>query len=264
MISSPLFMLFIGLLVSAAWMLLTYAISLRIRNSGVVDVAWSSGFLILTAIYSAACYPMPLRSWLFCAMVSLWSIRLTAHLLQRFLRWYPNEDPRYVQLKEDLGAKSDQLMPAIFLWQGAVMVALSAPVSVAFSDHSAGLTAAQYLAIALWTVGIVGESIADTQLEGFSKDPANKGRTCQIGMWRYSRHPNYFFEWVISVSFFVYASTSPFGWVTVLAPLLLLHLLLNVTGVKPTEEHSLKTRKDYAEYQLSTSAFVPWFRRKAT
>lgn len=104
--------------------------------------------------------------------------------------------------------------------------------------------------------------LADRQLARFRADPANKGKVCQAGLWNYSRHPNYFFEWLVWVGYAVFALGSPWGWLGLIAPALMLHFLLNVTGIPMTEELSLKSKGDaYRAYQRTTSAFVPWFKK---
>jgi steroid 5-alpha reductase family enzyme len=125
-----------------------------------------------------------------------------------------------------------------------------------------GLGASGLLGVAFWATGLLGESLADRQLARFRADPANKGKICQIGLWNYSRHPNYFFEWLVWVGYAVFALGSPWGWLGFIAPALMLHFLLNVTGIPMTEELSLKSKGDaYREYQRTTSAFVPWFKK---
>ena len=103
------------------------------------------------------------------------------------------------------------------------------------------------------------------QLKQFKANPANKGRVCQAGLWNFSRHPNYFFEWLVWVAFFLFALGSPWGWVTIYCPALMLFFLLKVTGIPMTEELAVKTKGDaYREYQRTTSVFVPWFKKPAT
>ena len=116
----------------------------------------------------------------------------------------------------------------------------------------------------VWAIGLIGEAAADAQLARFKANPANRGRTCRDGLWRYSRHPNYFFEWTIWVGFFIVALGSPFGWATLVAPSLMLYILLYVTGIPAAEAASLRSRGDeFREYQRTTSAFVPWPPRAA-
>jgi steroid 5-alpha reductase family enzyme len=112
-------------------------------------------------------------------------------------------------------------------------------------------------------LGLAGESLADLQLSQFVARPENRGKICQVGLWRYSRHPNYFFEWTIWVSYFLFALGQPYGAWTFYCPLIMLHFLVNVTGVKLSERGSLARKGDaYREYQRTTSAFFPWFPRR--
>ena len=118
-------------------------------------------------------------------------------------------------------------------------------------------------AVALWAVAIVGEAAADRQLDRFKRDPANRGRLCDVGLWRYSRHPNYFFEFVIWISYALYAAGSPFGWSGIVSPALILYFLFRVTGIPLTEAQALRSRGEaYRRYQETTSVFVPWFRNR--
>jgi Predicted membrane protein len=123
----------------------------------------------------------------------------------------------------------------------------------------------EFVAAALWVIGFAGESTADRQLLHFRLDPQNRGRTCQLGLWRYSRHPNYFFEFLMWVAYALFASATPFGWIAFACPAVMLFLLLKVTGIPATEAQALRTRGDeYHEYQRTTSVFVPWPRRSPT
>ena len=127
-----------------------------------------------------------------------------------------------------------------------------------------GIAPLEWVGVAIWLLALAGESLSDHQLKSFKADPANRGKICQTGLWNYSRHPNYYFEWLIWVGFFLIAWSSPGGCFTVLCPGLMLFFLLRVTGIPLTEELSLKNKGDaYRQYQKTTSAFVPWFKRKA-
>ncbi len=261
MISGALMLICADLLVIGLMMFIVWIVAIGIKNGGIVDVAWALGFTVSAALYAVLGHAGNGRQWAIILMVVLWSLRLAWHLGVRFKRWYPEEDPRYTALREKMGSFADEKMLLVFLWQGAILVLMTAPMAVAVADSQSEFTHLQFLAIIIWFVALCGESIADYQLSRFSRDPQNKGRTCQQGLWRYSRHPNYFFEWLGAVAFFVYAAGSPYGLATVVCPLVYLHILINVSGVKPAEEHSIQARGDYAEYMKSTSVFVPWFRR---
>ena len=104
-----------------------------------------------------------------------------------------------------------------------------------------------------------GGAIADRQLRAFARDPANKGKVCDQGLWAWSRHPNYFFEWLHWFSYVLLCWQHPWGWLTVIAPLVMLYFILFVTGIPPTEKQALKSRpKSYRDYQRTTSPFFPW------
>lgn len=249
-----------ALLLSLTVMSVTWLISKAIKNAGIVDVAWALGYSIMAVYYLVTGHHQSLNLQILSAMVTLWSLRLTWHLGTRFLQWYPEEDARYTELREKLGDNKEWKMYTIFLWQGAVLCFMNAPLAVAsINDPATALGPIQYVAIFLWAVSITGVTLADKQLSEFKK--SNKGKTCQVGLWRYSRHPNYFFEWLGALSFTLFVIDMPMGFWTLACPLVLLHLLFNVTGVKPAEEHSLKTRPDYADYVKTTSPFFPWWRK---
>jgi steroid 5-alpha reductase family enzyme len=149
--------------------------------------------------------------------------------------------------------------------QGVLIALLSVPFVLVFINAAPGLGGWEYLGVALWLAGMLGESVADAQLNRFRADPANKGKTCRVGLWNFSRHPNYFCEWLVWVGYFVYALGSPGGWMAVYAPALMYLFLTRVTGIKATEEHALRSRgEDYRQYQRTTNAFFPWFPRRAS
>ncbi len=248
-----------GTIAISAYMSIVFLASKVINNAGIVDVAWAFGFSLTCIFYLWLVQYEGTRGWVIALMVITWSLRLTWHLALRFKRWYPHEDPRYTELKAKLGSFVNAKMYLIFLWQGTMLTFMTAPIAVALCDARQDLGPPQMLAVFIWLLALTGETIADRQLSAFRANYANERNTCRNGLWRYSRHPNYFFEWLASLAFFLYASDSPFGLWTVLCPVVLLHLLINVTGIKPSEQHSLKVRSDYASYIRTTSPFIPWW-----
>jgi steroid 5-alpha reductase family enzyme len=127
-------------------------------------------------------------------------------------------------------------------------------------DPTAALPGLQNLGLGIWVIAFLGELTSDAQLARFKKDPKNKGRVCDVGLWRYSRHPNYFFEWLIWMSFATVASSAQWGYVGFVSPALILYFLLRVTGIPATEEQALRSKGEaYRKYQRTTSVFVPWF-----
>jgi steroid 5-alpha reductase family enzyme len=245
-----------------AMMAAVWLVSRAIRNAGVVDIAWSAGFAPI-AVFWAAFGPGDLtRRWLIAGMAVLWSARLALHLFVRVKRLHPEEDRRYHALRAEWGANAEMKMFWFFQFQAALLAALSVPFLLACLNGRAGLSMFECAGAVLWLVALAGESLSDLQLKNFKADPANKGRVCQAGLWHYSRHPNYFFEWLIWVAFFVFALGSDWGWVTIYCPALMLFFLLKVTGIPMTEELAVKTKgEEYRAYQRTTSGFVPWFRK---
>ena len=133
---------------------------------------------------------------------------------------------------------------------------------ICFNDTQA-IHLLEWTGLALWATALAGEVLADRQLARFRGAPGNRGKTCRAGLWRYSRHPNYFFEWLIWCAYSLMTLPAPYGWIGLANPLLMLFLILKVTGIPANEARALQTRgEDYRRYQRSTSAFVPWFPKK--
>lgn len=240
-------------------MTLVYGLARVIKNAGIVDVFWAFGFSLLITLYLLYGGGHWIQKLLTASMGYLASIRLTWHILKRFLKEHPVEDPRYTAFKVYFHEHPEWMTFWVFQLQGVLMTAVSLPFLLACSKTSAALSVIEYLAIAIFFTAFLGEALADYQLTAFKNNPDNRGKTCQTGLWRYSRHPNYFFQWLIWVAFALFALPAPWGWTGIIAPICMLHFLVNVTGIKATEAHAVQSRKDYAEYQKTTSPFIPWF-----
>lgn len=244
-------------------MVVIWLLALRINNLGIVDIAWSAAFAPVAIFFAATTHGDPTRRWLIAGMVALWSLRLGTHLYVRVMGHHPREDVRYEEMRAKWGENLKAQSLIFFEIQAVTIVVLSVPFLLDCLNQSDGLKVFEYAGVAIWLVAVGGESLADWQLKQFKANPMNKGHVCQQGLWHYSRHPNYFFEWLIWVAYFVFACGSPWGWVTIYCPAAMLFLLLRVTGIPMTEELAVKTKGDeYREYQRTTSAFVPWFRKK--
>ena len=240
-----------------------YLVARRYDNYGVVDVAWAYAFGLLALFYAATASGWPVRRALIASLALIWSLRLGTHLAIRVIGHHPVEDGRYLQLRKDWAANFVSKMFWFFQMQAASVVLLGAAFIVAALNPAPSLHPLEIAGAVLWLIAISGEALADAQLAAFKRNPANKGQVCAVGLWRTSRHPNYFFEWLIWVGFFVFALGSPWGWVAILGPVSILYLLLRVTGIPMTEEQSLRSRGDaYRRYQATTSAFIPWFPKK--
>lgn len=251
-------------LVILGLMLLVTAIANPLKNAGIVDVAWAFGFSLIAGTYwylgSGGWAPKTLM--LFMATVSSW--RLAWYLLWRVVATHPEEDGRYHVLREAWGPqKSPWLFFAVYLFQGALMLVVSSPFLFAALQPRQDLGVCQWAGFLVWLVGAVFEALADQQLKHFKSQPENKGKVCQSGLWAYSRHPNYFFEWLQWIGYYLAVLDMPGGWLTLYSPLLMLYFLTKMTGVAATEAQALKTKGEaYRLYQESTSPFVPWFPKR--
>ena len=242
---------------------LLYLVARRIDNYGIVDIAWSYAFAALATFYALAGPGWPLRRALIASLAVVWSLRLGTHLAIRVIGHHPTEDGRYIQLRKDWAGNFAPKMFGFFQLQAGTVVLLGAAFILAALNPTPALHPLEYVGAALWLLAISGEALADAQLAAFKKNPAHKGQVCAVGLWRYSRHPNYFFEWLIWVSFFIFSLASPYGWIAFIGPASILYLLLRVTGIPLTEEQSLRSRgAAYRRYQQTTSAFIPWFPKK--
>lgn len=241
-----------------------YGLARRLDNYGIVDIAWSYAFAALAGFYALAGAGWPTRRAVIAAIVGVWSVRLGTHLAVRVTKHHPVEDTRYVQLRHDWAGNFHGKMFGFFQLQAVSVVMLGVAFLFAAQNRAPQLHPLEYAGAALWLLAIAGESLADAQLAAFKRDPAHRGQVCAVGLWRYSRHPNYFFEWLIWVAYFVFALASPWGWIALIGPAGILYLLLRVTGIPMAEAQSLRSKGDaYRHYQDTTSAFVPWFPRNA-
>ena len=270
-------------LAGLAWVVVemtaTFAFARRVKNYGVVDVVWSLGFAPLVLIYLglAARFHFDVKlnaypewNWpaalTLTALVVMWSLRLGGHLFIRVKAHHPHEDVRYAELRREWGRDEARKMLGFYLLQGGLQVVLSLPWLLTILDpqHVSHFTLGPWATVGagLWLTGWIGESIADRQLARFRADPTRRGQVCQNGLWNYSRHPNYFFEWLIWIGYAAFSLGAPYGWLGLISPLLMGHFLVNVTGIPMTEALSVKSKGDaYREYQRTTSAFIPWFKR---
>ncbi len=260
---SPLALLLLALTALLLIFSVCYLLARRLENYGIVDIAWSYAFGALTAFYALFAAGWPVRRALLATMVVLWSVRLGTHLAIRVIRHHPQEDGRYRQLRRDWSAQFALKMFGFFQLQAVSVVVLGLGFLLIARNPTPALHPLEFAGAALWLLAVTGEALADAQLAAFQRNAANRGRVCDSGLWRYSRHPNYFFEWLTWVAYAVFALASPWGWLGLIGPACILWLLLRVTGIPMTEAQSLRSRGDaYRRYQQRTSVFVPWFPKK--
>lgn len=225
-----------------------------IKNSTSIDAWWALGIGAQTVLMARLADGDPARRAVVAGLVGFWALRLAGHLYWDRVRT-GIEDGRYARFRREW---SPAAFFSLYLAQGLLVFLLPLTFLGAFSNPAPFPSALDVVGILWWAGCIAGESVADRQLARFRADPANKGRTCRAGFWRYSRHPNYFFEWLLWCAYVPLAAGSPALWAALLGPSLLLFLLLKVSGVPPTEAQALVSRgDDYREYQRTTSVFFP-------
>lgn len=252
----------IGLTVIAGSMTLLWLLSLVLKDSSIVDPFWGGGFVLANWVYFALTPDgFAGRKWLISILVTIWGLRLSFYLLWR--NWGKGEDFRYQKFRQDAGAKYWWYSYfQVFLLQGVLLWIISAPLLAAqISPTPDMLTVLDFLAVLVWGIGFFFEAAGDFQLARFKGDPANRGKVLDQGVWRYTRHPNYFGDSAQWWAYYLMALAAG-GWWTVFGPIIMTILLLRVSGVMLLEKTLTTTKPGYTEYVESTSAFVPWFPRK--
>ncbi len=247
---------------SVAWLMLgLWLISLSPGNAAIVDAGWAGGLALLGVLYAAFGDGYWRRSAIMAAMAAIWGLRLSTYLMVTRVIGHP-EEGRYQELRRKWKTNIAFKFLMFFEFQALLCVVLAIPFLAAARNPDRMISPLEWTGAALWVIAMAGEVTADRQLSKFKSDRANKGHTCQVGLWRYSRHPNYFFEWLIWMGFAIFALDSPGGYWGLISPALILYFVLRVTGIPATEAQALRSRgEEYRRYQQSTSAFVPWFRK---
>ena len=256
MVEQTWLLFLIGAASASALMFAMWLLQLRIRDASHVDVAWAYGTGGLAVLYAALADGGAGNRLLVAVLAAIWGGRLGTYLLLNRIIGKP-EDGRYQELRRRWAPHESRAFFLFFQAQAGFVAVFSLPfLFVASDDGSIAPLAWVGAAVALASVAMV--SLADRQLAAWRGDPANAGRTCRAGLWSWSRHPNYFFEWLHWVAWAVIALTAPNGWIALVVPVFLLYLLFRVTGVPETEAQSLRSRgDDYRRYQDEVSVFVP-------
>jgi steroid 5-alpha reductase family enzyme len=233
-------------------------LAMRRHDVSIVDVYWGPGFAAIAAIAFAYGVGTNPRAFLVVTLVAMWGFRLGSYLAWRKLQT-PGEDWRYAAMRARAGGDfAMQSLVTVFGLQAGLMWLVSMPVQWAVTTPSSpALGLLDLIGLALWGLGIAFETMGDLQLIEFKSNPANAGKVLDRGLWRYTRHPNYFGDCCVWWGFYALACATPHGWVTFVGPAVMTILLLRVSGV-PLLERSLMARKPgYAAYVARTSAFVP-------
>lgn len=252
----------IALAVTIVVMFVAWLWAIKVNNFALVDAVWAFCFSLHALIFFIFSDGLITRKILLLVMIALWSLRLGYFLTRRIYGHHPDEDTRYQHLRSEYKDKFKVRFLIFYFYQAISVSVLTVPFIFVFKNTSESINAFEIAGAIYWLIAVFGEAIADHQMSDFkkrSKLHPEMGRTCNIGLWKYSRHPNYFFESNIWWAFFIFMIGSQVYW-GIYPALVILFLLLKVTGVPPSEEQSLKSRGDeYRAYQKKTSVFIPWF-----
>lgn len=234
---------------------LWFLVALRLRRNDVADIAWGAGFIVLALVGRFAAADVSTRGALVLALVAFWGLRLSLHIGLR--NQGKAEDPRYRKWREQWGRHATfRAYFQVFLLQGLLTVFILTPVNYVLARQNSDLTWLDALGAALWLVGFVFEAVGDLQLARFKKDPGNRGRVMTSGLWKYTRHPNYFGEVTLWWGIWLISCSVPGGWRTVIGPATITALILFVSGI-PLLERKYDANLEFKEYQRRTSAFFP-------
>ena len=236
---------------------LTWLLSIKLKDVSIVDSAWSLMFLVSAVYYFQSHVATDLKTNIFFGLLIMWSLRLAIHLTLR--NWNEPEDRRYRDIREKYSPNFEfKSLFIIFIFQAVLASIVSLPVVSVMDgqNDSAGIGYIEYIAIVIWSMGFLYESIADWQLATFKSDKSNTNKVMNTGLWKNTRHPNYFGEFLIWWGLYIYAFSSGPWWIIV-SPLLMSWLLLKFSGVVMLEETIIKRRPQYQKYIEVTNAFFP-------
>jgi steroid 5-alpha reductase family enzyme len=243
-------------IMTAAWLIWR-----RTQNSGWVDTTWTfglGGIAVAGALMPVVAGVLNSRQVLVAALIACWSLRLGLHIAHRTARIV--DDPRYGKLLRGWGAAAEWQMFLLMQKQALVSIPLGVSMVVAAWNPAPGLRFSDLIGATVLIVGIFGEGLADRQLRRFRADPANRGRICDTGLWSWSRHPNYFFEWLGWLAYPVIAIGPAYhwGWLALAGPVCMYWLLVHVSGIPPLEQHMQEVRPEaFRKYQARTRKFFP-------
>lgn len=247
-------LIFRGWMVLAVALILLWVRQLATRNATSVDVAWSAGLAFLAVFFMWFVDGDPGRRILVGSLGSIWALRLAWYLLTDRVLKYQEEDGRYRAMRAYWGSRAAPLSFLFYQAQAIAAVLFSLPMLAAMRGGSLGPMA--WAGVAVWIMAVGGETVADQQLARFRAEPTNRGVVCQTGLWRYSRHPNYFFEWIHWWAYVLIGGGAVLTWI---GPVAMLIFLFRLTGIPYTEMQAIRSRGDaYRAYQRTTSVFFPW------
>lgn len=255
-------LILIGFTISFVIMIASWILANFLNFYSFVDVSWAYGIGLISLAYAFFGSGHFEKRFLVLIISAIWSLRLGTFILLRLKEKFPVEDKRYGKLKQKWNGKIKEKFLIFFIFQGISQPILCMPFLLA-STNPNPISWIELTSLMVCLIGIIGESTADFQMRLFKKNPENKNLVCNKGLWMFSRHPNYFFEWVIWCGISILGISSSHGYLSLISPILMFLLLNFVTGVPPSEEQSILSRGDlYREYQKKTNRFFPWFSKK--
>ncbi len=237
---------------------LSWAWARRVDNYSLVDAVWALG-IGLTGVGWLLSSGLSPKHWAAGGILAMWSMRLGWHLQRRIRKHHPEEDARYQKLREVWKGHEASRFFWFFQAQALSVVLLALPFLFIALDPDTTWSHWETAGLVICVIGILGEGVADSQMASFKSRNSDSKAVCQDGLWYYSRHPNYFFEAVIWIGFYLYACGSAWGWACFHAPAIIIYLLVKVTGIPPTEAAAVRRKGDaYRHYQQTTSPLIPW------
>jgi steroid 5-alpha reductase family enzyme len=247
-------------LILLVYMTVMFILAILVKDNSIADVAWGLGFIIVALsllVLGGSFFP---RQVLVTGMIVVWGLRLAIRIFRR--NWGKGEDTRYRKWREEWGRLF--LLRSylqVFILQGAILLVNIMPVLIIHTTSDATIGFLDVIGLLVWICGFLFESVGDWQLDRFVRDPKNRGKIMDTGLWRYSRHPNYFGEVTMWWGIFIIALSVPWGWIGVVGPMIITSMILFVSGVPMTERLMEKT-PGFAEYRKKTSVFIPWFPKR--
>ena len=250
------------IIILLVFMTLIFAVALLVKDNSIVDIAYGLAFVLVTwsayLLYASG----HARQQLLLGLVTLWGLRLAVHIFIR-KRSEEGEDSRYRQWRESWGKDFVwRSFLQIYLLQGTVIFLVALPVLLVIAQPGGAIGWIDLCGALIWLFGFSFEAIGDFQLLRFKLRPDNQGKIIQSGLWRYTRHPNYFGEATLWWGIFLIALSAPYGAIAIISPLLIDFLLLKVSGI-PMLEAKYAGNPEFAAYKQRTNAFFPWFPKTA-
>lgn len=241
---------------SIAIMFIGWIISYKTKDATMMDILWSFCMLSSTIFIYLSLNNFYITQSIIALLAAFWSIRLMVYLSKRWMK-SKTEDSRYKSLRKSAGANSNLYIFLSYQLQAIFVVIFIIPIAISLLENKTSTTLFDIIGICVFIFAITGEYIADNQLYKFKQNHSSTD-TCNIGLWKYSRHPNYFFEWLHWFSYVFFSINSDLLWVSIISPFIILFFLFKITGITHVEREALKNKPDYKNYMKTTSKFFLW------